>query len=106
MAPRACPPASAQYLKLSSSQGVFQIADYDHPDKDDDQEKNNERNVDAAEIRKPISYRFQQRFGDAIKEIADDRHHRMAGIHDVENDQPAQDCRYEQQYKVDIEELV
>jgi hypothetical protein len=90
----------------SISQAVFQIADYDHPDKDDDQEKNNKRNVDAAEIWKPISYRFQQRLGDAIEEIADDRYHRMARIHDVENDQPAQDCRYKQQHKVDIEELI
>jgi hypothetical protein len=90
----------------SISQAVFQIADYDHPDKDDDQEKNNKRDVDAAEIWKPISYRLQQRLGDAIEEIADDRYHGMAGIHDVENDQPAQDCRYKQQHKVDIEELI
>jgi hypothetical protein len=90
----------------SISQAIFQIADYDHPDKDDDQEKNYERNVDATEIWKPTPYRFEQRLGDAIEEIANDRNHRMAGIHDVENDQPAQDCRNKQQYEVDIEELV
>jgi hypothetical protein len=79
-------------LHRSISQAVFQIADYDHPNEDDDQEKNNKRDIDAAEIRKQISYRFQQRFCDSIEEIADDRHHGMAGIHHVEYDQPAQDC--------------
>jgi hypothetical protein len=93
-------------LHRSLSQAVFQIADYDDPNEDNDQEENNERNVDAAEIRKHISYRSQQRLRDPVEEIADDRNYRMAGVHDVEYDQPAQDRRYEQQHKVDIENVV
>jgi hypothetical protein len=93
-------------LHHSISQAVFQVADYDHPNEDDDQKENNKGNIDAAEIRKPISYRSQQRLRDPVEEIAHDRYHGMAGIHHVEYDQPTQDCRDKQQDEVDIEKFV
>jgi hypothetical protein len=93
-------------LHRSISQAVFQVADYDHPDEDNDQKENNKGNIDAPEIRKEVSYRSQQRFRDPVEEIADDRYHGMTGIHDVEYDQPAQDRRDKQQDKIDVEKFV
>jgi hypothetical protein len=63
---------------------------------DDDQNQHDERNIDGAEIWQPLADRLQQRLGDAVEEIVNDRHRLVAGTDHVEHDQPAQDrCRDE-----------
>src|SRR5215475_2754045 len=55
------------------------------------QNQDHRRDVDAAEIRQDRADRPQRRFGDAVEEIPDRSHHRIARVDHVEGDQPGED---------------
>src|SRR5215472_2759558 len=65
-------------------------------DENDDEDEDHWRNINAAEIRHHAPDRPQDRLGDAVEEIADRAHDRVADIHHVEGDQPGENRRRDQ----------
>ena len=92
--------------RLVLNKGLCQVRDDHHADEDDDQDQHDERNIDAAEIWQPLADRLQQRLGDAVEEIGNDRHRLVAGTDHVEHDEPAQDRCREQDVHVKFEKQV
>src|SRR5205814_1602189 len=88
--------------KASDHVGIDVIDD--HPlDQDDDQEQDDRRNVDPAQIGQKVADRAQHRLGDAIEELGHPGDERVARVDDVEGDQPGEDRRRDDDPNVDIE---
>src|SRR6185437_970840 len=73
-------------------------------DEVDDQNQNDRRDVEAAEIGHEVADRRQQRFGDSVQELGHGADELVARIHDIERNQPGQDRGGDQQVDVEIED--
>src|ERR1700734_2728202 len=79
-------------LRSSRSIDVRQDVKLDHSlNENDDQEQNDRRDINAAEIRHEIANRAERRLGYAIEKIADHRHDLVARIDLVEGDEPGEE---------------
>ena len=60
-------------------------------DEQQQQDQDDRRDVDAAEIGQQVADRPQHRLGDPVEHLADLRDDRIAHVHHVEGHEPAQD---------------
>src|SRR6185312_332314 len=73
-------------------------------DDPEDQQHDDRRDVDAAEIGQELPDRPQDRLGGAVEEVADHRHRPAIGIDHIEGDQPAHHGGNDDDPPVDVEE--
>src|SRR3990172_210409 len=66
------------------------VADDDAFEKKDDENEDDRRNIDSAEIGHEPADRPERRLGDPKKELAGHSHHLVARVDDVEGDEPGQ----------------
>ena len=70
------------------------------------QDQDDRRDVDAAEVRQDAADRPQRRLGHPVEEVGDLRHDRVARVHDVEGDEPAQDRARDEQPDIERDHRV
>src|SRR5690606_12460187 len=87
----------------SSDDGRVDV-EHDHPlEEEDDEQQDDGRDVDAAEIGQDGTDGPERGLGDLVEEVPDRPHHVVARVDDVEGDQPADDGRGDQEPCVEVE---
>src|SRR5205823_12232882 len=87
----------------SDNVGIDVVGNYPL-DEHDDQNQDDRRDIEAAQIGHELSDRRQRRLGDPVQELGHRRDELVARVHDIEGDQPGQDGRSDQKPDVEVKD--
>src|SRR5947209_8068356 len=99
-------PSTAAVRSPSLEEAWGKVVNEQAPQKHQDQDQDDRRDVDAAEIRQERADRAQRRFGYAIEKIADDRDAAVVAVDDAKGQQPAQHRLRDQQPDIDVDQRI
>src|SRR5437764_4659787 len=99
-------PSAAALRGRSLEEARGKVVDEQAPQKHQDQDQDDRRDVDTAEIRQERPDRAQRRLGYAIEKIADDRNAAVVAVDHAKGQQPAQHRLRDQQPNVDVDQRI